>query len=109
MISNKFSNLKKILNIRAIQTALYSHFHDEILDNEFILNEVIFVNNFSHFELTLINIGILTVFMYAYSKYSSNKEKKMETIIDYRNIKTNVKSLLIIIGIIFIKNVENAL
>ena len=33
----------------------------------------------------------------------------METIIDYRNIKTNVKSLLIIIGIIFIKNVENAL
>tara|TARA_E500000178_G_C17000137_1_gene745250 strand:- start:1596 stop:1925 length:330 start_codon:yes stop_codon:yes gene_type:complete len=108
MISNKISNLKKILNIRAFQSAIYSHFHDDILDNGFIIDEIILDTDFTHFERTLIKVGIIALFIYAYFKYASVKEEKLETIIDYRNVKTNVKSLLIIIGIVFIKNIENA-
>ena len=107
----RLSKLKNIVNARAIGTGLYSNLQEEVLDNGFIVNEIILNSDPRHVEKTLINLTILSIFVYGffYFKNSMNKEKKMENIDTYRMIKNNVKGYVIFFGVLLFKNLDDVL
>lgn len=111
MISPKLSGLRNIINNRALQTSLYSNLQEEILDNGFIVNELILNTDINHLEKTFVNLSILTIFVYGffYFKQTSYKDKKLEKIETYRIIKKNMKGLIVILGVLLFKNVDDVL
>ena len=62
----RLSKLKSIVNIRALQTSIYSNLQEEVLDNGFIVNEVILNSDARHIEKTMINFTILSIFIYGF-------------------------------------------
>ena len=107
----RLSKLKSIINIRALQTSIYSNLQEEVLDNGFIVNEVILNSDARHIEKTMINFLIFSIFIYGffYFKQRASQEKKIENLQTYRRIKTNIKGFIVFFGFIMFKNVDHAL
>ena len=69
----RLSKLKSIVNIRALQTSIYSNLQEEVLDNGFIVNEVILNSDARHIEKTMINFTILSILMMIIPIFIINK------------------------------------
>ena len=107
----RLSKLKSNINIRAMQTTLYNNLQEEVLDNGFLVNEIILNSDARHIEKTIINFTILSIFIYGffYFKQRASQEKKIENLQTYRIIKSNIKGFIVFFGILLFKNVDHAL
>jgi hypothetical protein len=108
------SGLQNIITTRALVTTLTEKINTEIISDNNLLNEISNAQYSHHIEnmfYVSIYTGILysTIVYFTYSKDASIQIEKLNNIEMFSSTKKRMNMLLIILILLFTKNIENAI
>jgi len=108
------SGLQNIITTRAFLTTLTEKINTEIISDNNLLNEIS-NTQYSHHIENMFYVGMYTTILYSaivyftYSKDTSTQIEKLNNIEMFSNTKKRFNMLLIVLIILFTKNIENAI
>jgi hypothetical protein len=108
--SKNFSGFKMLFGKRALTTTLYNHIREEVVDNKYVINDIIITTDINHIEKLIFNVSVLIICIYAYNIFiddEENKEKKLDAFKLYKQYKNFFRFITITFLIVFFKNVDN--
>jgi hypothetical protein len=108
------SGLQNIITTRAFLTTLTEKINTEIISDNNLLNEIS-NTQYSHHIENMFYVGMYTTILYSaivyftYSKDTSTQIEKLNNIEMFTNTKKRFNMLLIVLILLFTKNIENAI
>ena len=108
------SGLQNIITTRAFVTTLTEKINTEIISDNNLLNEIS-NTQYSHHIENMFYVGMYTTILYSaivyftYSKDTSTQIEKLNNIEMFSNTKKRFNMLLIVLILLFTKNIENAI
>jgi hypothetical protein len=108
------SGLQNIITTRAFLTTLTEKINTEIISDNNLLNEIS-NTQYSHHIENMFYVGMYTTILYSaivyftYSKDTSTQIEKLNNIEMFSNTKKRFNMLLIVLILLFTKNIENAI
>jgi len=108
------SGLQNIIATRAFVTTLTEKINTEIISDNNLLNEISNAQYSHHIE-NMFYVGMYTTILYSaivyftYSKDTSTQIEKLNNIEMFSNTKKRFNMLLIVLILLFTKNIENAI
>jgi hypothetical protein len=108
------SGLQNIIATRAFVTTLTEKINTEIISDNNLLNEISNAQYSHHIE-NMFYVGMYTTILYSaivyftYSKDASTQIEKLNNIEMFSNTKKRFNMLLIVLILLFTKNIENAI
>jgi len=108
------SGLQNIIATRAFLTTLTEKINTEIISDNNLLNEISNAQYSHHIE-NMFYVGMYTTILYSaivyftYSKDASTQIEKLNNIEMFSNTKKRFNMLLIVLILLFTKNIENAI
>ena len=108
------SGLQNIIATRAFITTLTEKINTEIISDNNLLNEISnaqYSHHIEHMFYIAVYTGILygTIVYFTYNKDTAEQIEKLNNIEMFSNMKKKMNMLLIILILLFTKNIENAI
>ena len=108
------SGLQNIIATRAFITTLTEKINTEIISDTNVVGEISnaqYSNHIEHMFYVAVYTGILygTIVYFTYNKDTAEQIEKLNNIEMFSNMKKRMNMLLIILILLFTKNIENAI
>ena len=102
-----FSNLQTIISTRAIMSTIMDRFNSEVIKENF-MSDIIHTNT-QHINIDVFYLFVIANSIMYNTNYNKNILQKLEKIEDFYTIQMRTKKCLLILAIVFSRNIENAI